>query len=345
MEYRQLGGSGLRVPVLSFGTATFGGNGDFFKAWGNTQVEEARRLVELCLENGVNFFDTANVYSAGASEEILGKSLKGLRDQVLISTKATFPLGEGVNDYGSSRFNLVKSCEASLRRLGTDYIDVYHLHGFDANTPVEETLSALNDLVQSGKIRYIACSNFSGWHLMKSLSVSERYGWAKYVAHQAYYSLANRDFEWELMPLGIDQHVGTIVWSPLAAGRLSGKYRRNQPAPADGRVAQGGSPIPNSAITDEIFYNIIDELEAIAKEVDKTVAQVAINWLLQRPTVSNIIIGARNEEQLKQNFGAVGWNLDVDQVKRLDKVSEMPPAYPYWHQRDFPMLNAAPKLY
>lgn len=345
MEYRQLGGSGLRVPVLSFGTATFGGNGDFFKAWGNTQVEEARRLVELCLENGVNFFDTANVYSAGASEEILGKSLKGLRDQVLISTKATFPLGEGVNDYGSSRFNLVKSCEASLRRLGTDYIDVYHLHGFDANTPVEETLSALNDLVQSGKIRYIACSNFSGWHLMKSLSVSERYGWAKYVAHQAYYSLANRDFEWELMPLGIDQHVGTIVWSPLAAGRLSGKYHRNQPAPADGRVAQGGSPIPNSAITDEIFYNIIDELEAIAKEVDKTVAQVAINWLLQRPTVSNIIIGARNEEQLKQNFGAVGWNLDVDQVKRLDKVSEMPPAYPYWHQRDFPMLNAAPKLY
>lgn len=345
MEYRQLGGSGLRVPVLSFGTATFGGNGDFFKAWGNTQVEEARRLVALCLENGVNFFDTANVYSAGASEEILGKSLKGLRDQVLISTKATFPLGEGVNDYGSSRFNLIKSCEASLRRLNTDYIDVYHLHGFDANTPVEETLSALNDLVQSGKIRYIACSNFSGWHLMKSLSVSERYGWSKYVAHQAYYSLANRDFEWELMPLGIDQHVGTIVWSPLAAGRLSGKYRRNQPAPADARVAQGGSPIPNSAITDEIFYNIIDELEAVAKEVEKTVAQVAINWLLQRPTVSNIIIGARNEEQLKQNFGAVGWNLSVDQVKRLDKVSEMPPAYPYWHQRDFPMLNAAPELY
>jgi aryl-alcohol dehydrogenase-like predicted oxidoreductase len=345
MEYRQLGGSGLRVPVLSFGTATFGGNGDFFKAWGSTQVEEARRLVSLCLENGVNFFDTANVYSAGAAEEILGKSLKGLRDQVLISTKATFPLGDGVNDYGSSRFNLVKSCEASLRRLGTDYIDVYHLHGFDATTPVEETLSALNDLVQQGKIRYIACSNFSGWHLMKSLSVSERYGWSKYIAHQAYYSLANRDFEWELMPLGIDQHVGTIVWSPLAAGRLSGKYRRNQPAPADGRVAQGGSPIPNSAITEEIFYNIIDELEAVAAEVEKTVAQVAINWLLQRPTVSNIIIGARNEEQLIQNFGAVGWNLSVDQVKRLDKVSEMPPAYPYWHQREFPMLKADPDLY
>lgn len=345
MEYRQLGGSGLRVPVLSFGTATFGGGNEFFKAWGSTQVEEARRLVDICLEAGVNFFDTANVYSAGASEEILGKALKGLRDQVLISTKATFPLGNGVNDYGSSRFNLIKSAEASLKRLGTDYIDVYHLHGFDANTPVEETLNALNTLVQSGKVRYIACSNFSGWHLMKSLSISERYGWSKYIAHQAYYSLLNRDFEWELMPLGIDQHVGTIVWSPLAAGRLSGKYRRNQPAPADARVAQGGSPIPASAITDEVFYNIIDELEAIAKEVEKTVAQVAINWLLQRPTVSNIIIGARNEEQLKQNFGAVGWNLTLDQVKRLDKVSEVPPVYPYWHQRDFPMLNAAPELY
>jgi len=268
-----------------------------------------------------------------------------LRDQVLISTKATFPLGEGVNDYGSSRFHLIRNAEASLKRLGTDYIDVYHLHGFDANTPVEETLNALNTLVQSGKVRYIACSNFSGWHLMKSLSISERYGWSKYIAHQAYYSLLNRDFEWELMPLGIDQHVGTIVWSPLAAGRLSGKYRRNQPAPADARVAQGGSPIPASAITDEVFYNIIDELEAIAGEVEKTVAQVAINWLLQRPTVSNIIIGARNEEQLKQNFGAVGWNLSLDQVKRLDKVSEVPPVYPYWHQRDFPMLNAAPRLY
>ncbi|WP_440134417.1 aldo/keto reductase [Chitinophaga sancti] len=345
MEYRQLGGSGLRVPVLSFGTATFGGGNEFFKAWGSTQVEEARRLIDICLEAGVNFFDTANVYSAGASEEILGKALKGLRDQVLISTKATFPLGEGVNDYGSSRFHLIRSAEASLKRLGTDYIDVYHLHGFDANTPVEETLNALNTLVQSGKVRYIACSNFSGWHLMKSLSISERYGWSKYIAHQAYYSLVNRDFEWELMPLGIDQNVGTIVWSPLAAGRLSGKYRRNQPAPADARVAQGGSPIPASAITDDVFYNIIDELEAIAKEVEKTVAQVAINWLLQRPTVSNIIIGARNEDQLKQNFGAVGWNLSLDQVKRLDKVSEVPPVYPYWHQRDFPMLNAAPKLY
>jgi aryl-alcohol dehydrogenase-like predicted oxidoreductase len=345
MEYRQLGGSGLRVPVLSFGTATFGGGNEFFKAWGATQVDEAKKLINLCMDAGVNFFDTANVYSAGASEEILGKALAGIRDKVLISTKATFPLGDGVNDYGSSRFNLVKSCEESLKRLNTDHIDVYHLHGFDANTPVEETLNALNNLVQSGKVRYIACSNFSGWHLMKSLSVSERYGWAKYIAHQAYYSLLNRDFEWELMPLGIDQHVGTIVWSPLAAGRLTGKYRRNQPIPQDARVAQGGSPVPASSISDDVFYNIIDVLDEVAEETGKTIAQVSLNWLLQRPTVSNIIIGARNEEQLKANLASVGWNLTVEQVKKLDAVSEVPPVYPYWHQREFPMLNAAPKLY
>lgn len=345
MEYRQLGGSGLRVPVLSFGTATFGGGNEFFKAWGSTQTDEAKRLINVCLDAGVNWFDTADVYSAGASEEILGKALEGIRNKVLISTKATFPSGQDVNDYGSSRFHLIKACEASLKRLNTDHIDVYHLHGFDANTPVEETLSALNNLIQSGKVRYIACSNFSGWHLMKSLSVSERYGWSRYVAHQAYYSLLNRDFEWELMPLGIDQHVGTIVWSPLAAGRLSGKYKRNQPIPADARVAQGGSPVPASSITDEVFYNVIDVLEEIAGETRKTVAQVSLNWLLQRPTVSNIIIGARNEEQLKLNLGAVGWNLTLDQVKRLDAVSEVPPVYPYWHQRDFPMLNAAPGLY
>jgi len=345
MEYRQLGGSGLRVPVLSFGTATFGGGNEFFKAWGATQVDEAKKLINLCMDAGVNFFDTANVYSAGASEEILGKALAGIRDKVLISTKATFPLGNGVNDYGSSRFNLVKSCEESLKRLNTDHIDVYHLHGFDANTPVEETLNALNNLVQSGKVRYIACSNFSGWHLMKSLSVSERYGWAKYIAHQAYYSLLNRDFEWELMPLGIDQQIGTIVWSPLAAGRLTGKYRRNQPIPQDARVAQGGSPVPASSISDDVFYNIIDVLDEVAEETGKTIAQVSLNWLLQRPTVSNIIIGARNEEQLKANLASVGWNLTVEQVKKLDAVSEVPPVYPYWHQREFPMLNAAPKLY
>ncbi len=344
MEYRQLGGSGLRVPVLSFGTGTFGGGGDFFKAWGATQVEEATRLVDVCLDAGVNLFDTANVYSQGMSEEILGQAIRGKRAQVLISTKATFPMGKGVNDYGSSRMNIIQSCEASLKRLGVDHIDIYHMHGFDANTPVEETLNTLHSLIQSGKVRYIACSNFSGWHLMKSLSVSERYGWSKYVAHQAYYSLINRDFEWELMPLAIDQHVGTIVWSPLVAGLLSGKYRRNQPRP-DARVRQGGSPVPEFVVSDDLLYRTVDAMDAIAAETGKTHSQIALNWLLQRPTVDNIIIGARNEEQLRQNLGAVGWNLTLEQVKKLDEATAVPPVYPYWHQRQFPMLNADPKLY
>jgi aryl-alcohol dehydrogenase-like predicted oxidoreductase len=343
MEYRQLGGSGLRVPVLSFGTATFGG-GEEFKAWASQQTEEATRLVNRCLEVGLNLFDTADFYSNGLAEEILGKAVKGKRQQVLISTKATFPMGSGRNDYGSSRYHLVRACEDSLRRLGTDYIDIYHLHGFDANTPVEESLSALNTLVQSGKVRYIACSNFSGWHLMKSLSVSERYGWTKYVGHQAYYSLLNREYEWELMPLAIDQRVGTMVWSPLAAGRLTGKYRRDQPLP-DARVAKGGSPVPDHVFSNDVLYNIVDVLDALSTETGKTPAQIAINWLLQRPTVVNVIIGARNEEQLKQNLGSTGWNLTLEQVKKLDTASNVPPVYPYWHQRQFPVLNTEAELY
>ena len=345
MEYRQLGNSGLRVPVLSFGTATFGGGNEFFAAWGNTQVQEAIRIVDLCIDAGINFFDTANVYSTGASETILGKALEGKRQQVIISTKATFPMGEGIQDYGSSAHHLIRACEESLKRLDTDYIDIYHMHGFDANTPVDETLRTLEGLIRSGKIRYIACSNFSGWHLMKSLSVSERYGWSRYIVQQAYYCLLNRDFEWELMPLGIDQGVGTLVWSPLAAGKLSGKYRRNQPIPPDSRVAQGGSPVQHRDTDDERLYSIVDVLEEISNETGKTIAQVALNWLLQRPTVDSIIIGARNEEQLKANFGATGWNLTVEQVKRLDTASDILPSYPYWHQRQFPMLNAAPDLY
>ncbi len=345
MDYRQLGNSGLRVPVLSFGTATFGGGNEFFKAWGSTQVEEATRLVNCCLDAGVNMFDTSNVYSAGISEEILGKAVKGLRDQLLISTKASFPMGTGANDYGSSRIHLVKACEDSLRRLNTDHIDIYHMHGIDANTPVEETLKTLDNLVQSGKVRYIACSNYSGWHLMKSLSVSERYGWTKFIGHQAYYSLLNRDYEWELMPLAADQGVGAIIWSPLAGGKLSGKYRRNQPLPADARVAQGGSPVMNTSADEERLFNIVDVLDELAKETGKSNAQISLNWLLQRPTVDNIIIGARNEEQLKQNLEAVGWNLTVEQVKRLDKASDILPPYPYWHQRQFPVLNAATPLY
>src|SRR5918993_1550883 len=292
MEYRQLGNTGLRIPFLSFDTATFGGGNEFFKAWGTTQVEEATQMINLCLDAGVNLFDTANTYSRGMAEEILGKALDGRRNDVLISTKATFTMGEGVNDYGSSRFHLVKQCEESLKRLQTDHIDIYHMHGFDANTPVDETLKTLDQLVQSGKVRYIACSNFSGWHLMKSLSVSERYGWNRYVAHQVYYSLLHRDYEWELMPLGIDQNVGAIVWSPLSAGLLGGKYRRNKEAPADSRVAQGGSPIPGTVINYEQLYNLMDVVDEVAEETGKTVAQVAINWVLQRPTVSSIIIGA-----------------------------------------------------
>jgi aryl-alcohol dehydrogenase-like predicted oxidoreductase len=343
MEYRQLGASGLNVPVLSFGTATFGGGNQFFKAWGNTQLDEAKRMVNLCLDAGVNFFDTANVYSRGASEEILGKALEGLRGRVLISTKATFPMSDQENDFGSSRLNLIKACEDSLKRLQTDHIDIYHMHGFDANTPVEETLRALDDLVTSGKVRYIACSNFSGWHLMKSLSVSEKYGWSKYIAHQAYYSLLNREFEWELMPLGINQGVGTIVWSPLSSGQLGGKYRRGQPLPENSRNQQGGSHGP--ATNFNHLYNIVDALDEVAAETGKNVAQVALNWLLQRPTVANIIIGARDEEQLKQNLGAIGWNLTTNQVKKLDAASELAPVYPYWHQRQNLKLVPLPKFY
>lgn len=343
MEYRQLGASGLKVPVLSFGTATFGGGNEFFKAWGETQLDEAKHLINLCLDAGVTLFDTANVYSRGVSEEILGQALEGIRNQVLISTKATFKMGDGPNDYGSSRLQLIKQCEDSLKRLKTDHIDIYHMHGFDGNTPVEETLKSLDNLIQSGKVRYIACSNFSGWHLMKSLSTSEKYGWSKYIAHQAYYSLLDREFEWELMPLGIDQNIGTIVWSPLASGRLSGKYRRNQPRPADSRDQKGGHHGPD--LNEERLYNIIDALDEVAEETGKSVAQVSINWLLQRPTISNIIIGARNEEQLKHNLEAVGWNLTTDQVKKLDAASVTDPVYPYWHQRQDTTLVPLPKFY
>src|SRR5450631_2351887 len=343
MEFRQLGHSGLKVPALSFGTGTFGGGNDFFRAWGSSDVAEASRLVDLCLEAGVNLFDTADVYSNGLSEEILGKAIAGRRNDVLISTKATFRMGPGPNDLGSSRHHLIQACEASLRRLDTDHIDIYHLHGFDALTPVEEVLSTLDNLVQSGKVRYIACSNFSGWHLMKSLSVSEKYGWSKYIAHQAYYSLLDREFEWELMPLGIDQKIGTIVWSPLSSGRLSGKYNRKNPMPKDNRMQQGGAHGP--ATNEELLFTIMDALDIVAAETGKTVAQVALNWLLQRPAISNIVIGARNEEQLKQNLGAVGWNLTVEQIKKLDAASDRDLIYPYWHQRQDTRLNPPPDFY
>lgn len=340
MEYRLLGGSGLKVPVLSFGTGTFGGSGDFFRAWGSTDAAEASRLIDICLEAGVTLFDTADVYSHGLAEEILGQVIVGRRDKMLLSTKATFRMSDEPNDVGSSRFHLIRSCEASLRRLKTDYIDIYTLHGFDAQTPVEEALRTLDDLVRSGKVRYIACSNFSGWHLMKSLAISDKYGWSRYVAHQASYSLIGREYEWELMPLALDQKVGTLVWGPLAAGRLSGKFRRTQPMPPDSRIAQGGGEGP--ALPQEWFYNLIDVLDAIAAETGKTVAQVALNWLLQRPTVASVIFGARNETQLRQNLGAVGWNLTSEQVAKLDAASQREPIYPYWHQRGFTERNPLP---
>jgi aryl-alcohol dehydrogenase-like predicted oxidoreductase len=342
MDYRQLGASGFKVPVLCLGTGTFGGRGEFFKAWGGSDVAEATRLVDICLEAGLTMFDSADGYSGGAAEEILGQAMRGRRDQVIISTKGTFRAGPGPNDVGSSRFHLIRAVEGSLRRLGTDYIDLYQLHGFDAMTPVEEVLQTLDDLVRAGKIRYIGCSNFSGWHLMKSLAVSERYGLARYVAHQAYYSLIGRDYEWELMPLALDQKVGAVVWSPLGWGRLTGKIRRGAPLPEVSRLqskvaADGGPPVDV-----EYVYRVVDVLDAIAAETGKSVPQVALNWLLQRPTVATVIIGARNEAQLRDNLGAVGWALTAEQMARLDAASAVTLPYPYWHQRGFTERNPAP---
>jgi aryl-alcohol dehydrogenase-like predicted oxidoreductase len=342
MEYRKLGGSGFKIPVLSLGTGTFGGKGEFFGAWGSSDVAEATKLVDVALEAGLNMFDSADVYSGGAAEEILGAAIKGRRDKVIVSTKSTFRLGDGPNDVGSSRHHLIKSIEGSLKRLGTDYIDIFQLHGFDAQTPVEEVLQTLDGFVRAGKIRYLGVSNFSGWHLMKSLSVSEKYGLSRYVAHQAYYSLIGRDYEWELMPLALDQGVGAIVWSPLGWGRLTGKIRRGQPRPAVSRLNAAVARENGPQVADEYLYRVVDALDAVAKETGKTVPQVALNWLLQRPSVANIIIGARNEEQLKQNLGAVGWNLTKEQVAALDAASEQPKTYPYWHQAGFAERNPFP---
>src|SRR6201997_3800380 len=340
MEYRQLGFSGLKVSALSFGAATFGGGNEFFKAWGSSGASEASRLVDMCLDAGVNLFDVADIYSDGLAEEVLGKAIAGKRNRLLISTKATFRLGKGPNDVGSSRYHLIESVHGSLKRLGVDHIDIYHMHGFDATTPIDDTIETLDTLVRAGKVRYIACSNFSGWHLMKSLAISERYGWARYVAHQAYYSLIGREFEWELMPLGIDQKVATLVWSPLGWGRLTGKIRRGQPLPEVSRLpktADYGPPVDT-----EYLYKVVDAIDEVAKETGKTVPQIALNWLLQRPTVASIIIGARNEQQLKQNLASEGWNLTKEQVAKLDAASAVTTIYPYWHQRQFVERNPLP---
>jgi len=340
MEHRFLGASGFKVPVLSFGTGTFGGKGEFFGAWGQTDVAEARRMVDICLDAGLTMFDSADVYSGGVAESVLGEAIKGRRDSVLISTKATFRSGDDPNAAGSSRHHLIKAADAALKRLGTDYIDLFQLHGFDAHTPAQEVLSTLDDLVRAGKIRYVGVSNYSGWHLMKSLAVADRYGYSRYIAHQAYYSLIGRDYESELMPLGLDQGVGAVVWSPLGWGRLTGKIRRGQPLPEQSRLhktAEQGPPV-----ADELLFRVIDALDVVAAETGKTIPQIALNWLLQRPTVATVVIGARNEEQLRQNLGAVGWNLTAEQVARLDAASAVTPAYPYWHQGGFPELNPKP---
>ncbi len=300
----------------------------------------SRRLVDICLEAGVSMFDSADIYAGGASETVLGEAIKGRRDKVLISTKATFRSGPGPNDVGSSRHHLLAACEGALKRLGTDYIDLLQLHGFDAKTPVEETLATLDELVRSGKVRYVGVSNFSGWHLMKSLEAAGRHGWPRYVANQTYYSLIGRDYEWELMPLGLDQGIGAVVWSPLGWGRLTGRIRRGQPAPETGRLpatARFGPPVD-----DELLFRVVEAMDGVAAETGKSIPQIALNWLLQRPTVSTVVIGARNEEQLRQNLGAVGWTLSPEQMKRLDDASAVTPAYPYWHQRSFAERNPPP---
>ena len=344
MEYRQLGRSGFKVPELCFGCGTFGGQHDeFFKAWGASDVEEARKIVDICMEAGLNFFDTADIYSFGASESVLGGAIQHLRrEDVLISTKATFRFGPGPNDVGSSLYHLTQALEGSLKRLGTDYIDVYHMHETDSLTPVEETLATLDKFVRDGKVRYIACSNFSGWRLMKSLSVSERHGWSRYIGHQVYYSLLNREYEWELMPLALDQGLGALIWSPLGWGRLTGKIRRETVIPKDSRlnaklVVDIGPQVP-----EEHLYRVVAAIDQIAVETGKTVAQIALNWLLRRPTVSTVIIGARNQQQLRQNLGVVGWSLTPQQIARLDAASQLPLIYPYWHQRQFEERNPSP---
>jgi aryl-alcohol dehydrogenase-like predicted oxidoreductase len=310
MEHRYLGASGFKVPVLGFGTGTFGGQGPLFSAWGRTDVEQARRLIDLCLEAGVTLFDSADAYSNGAAEEILGAALRGRREQAIVSTKIALRVGNGPNDAGTSRDHLTRGIDRALRRLQTDYIDLLQLHAFDAFTPIEEVLATLDVAVRAGKVRYVGVSNFSGWQLMKSLAIAERHGYPRYVANQAYYSLAGRDYEWELMPLALDQNIGTIVWSPLGWGRLTGRIRRDRPLPATSRLhetARFGPPIDA-----ERLYTLVDVLDEVAREV------------------SSVLLGARDEQQLRENLGAIGWTLTAAQIAKLDATSAVVPPYPYY---------------
>jgi len=329
MDYRQLGHSGLRVSALTLGTMTFGGR-DQFASVGSTDVEGATRQIDLCLDRGVNFVDTANVYSAGVSEEILGAALKGRRDRMLIATKARMSMGDGPNDAGLSRHHLVAECEASLRRLATDYIDLYQVHEWDGQTPLEETLEALDMLVRSGKVRYVGASNYTGWQLMKALAVADRHGYQRFVTQQIYYSLQARDAEYELVPLAVDQNVGILVWSPLAGGLLSGKFRRGVDGPAGSRALSDWNEPP--VRDDEQLYDTVEALVEIGEGHGVSAAQVALAWLLGRPGVVSLIVGARTDEQLADNLAAAELKLSDEERARLEEVSRPPLIYPHWHQ-------------
>ena len=329
MRYRQLGTSGLRVSVLTMGTMTFGGKGGFASV-GSTGVKDARRQVDLCLDAGVNLIDTANVYSDGLSEEILGEVLEGRRDQVLVATKARMPMGDGPNDAGLSRHHLVSQCEASLRRLRTDRIDLYQVHEWDGQTPLSETLQALDDLVRAGKVRYVGCSNYAGWQLMKALGAADREGLGRFCSQQIHYTLQAREAEYELVPIAIDQGLGVLVWSPLAGGLLSGKYRRGAPGPEGSRLLSGWDEPP--VRDQDQLYHIVDVLVEVASGRDASPAQVALAWLLERPAVTSVIVGARTTEQLTDNLGAAELSLTADELDRLERVSRPPLLYPYWHQ-------------
>lgn len=331
MEYRLLGASGLEVSVLTYGTMTMGGEGRF-AAMGNTQVEEARRLLGICIDAGVNVFDTADMYSSGKSEEVLGQALGARRKEVVVATKVFFRIEPGPNKVGLSRGHIVESCEASLRRLGTDYIDLYQAHNFDSLTPLDETLRAFDDLIRAGKIRYAGCSNYAGWQLVKALAISGRLGISRYISQQINYSLIARDAEFELVPAGLDQKVGIMAWSPLQFGLLSGKFRRGESKPAESRLNSLDAP---GAIDQERLDKILDALAAIAKERGVSIAQVALNWLTRKPGVDTVVIGARNEQQLRDNLAAATWTLTDAEVEILDAVSALPFPYPYWHQQKF----------
>ena len=329
MDYRQLGASGLRVSALTLGTMTFGGR-DNFASVGSTDVDGARRQLDLCLDHGINFVDTANVYSGGLSEEILGKAIDGRRDRLLLATKARMPMGDGVNDSGLSRHHLIAECEASLRRLGTDHIDLYQVHEWDGQTPLEETMEALDSLVRSGKVRYVGASNYSGWQLMKALAVADRHGYQRFVTQQIYYSLQARDAEYELVPIAVDQGVGILVWSPLAGGLLSGKYRRDQEGPEGSRQLSDWNEPP---VRDrEQLYDVVDALVEIGEGRGASAAQVALAWLLRRPGITSLIVGARTDEQLADNLAAAELELSDGELERLEELSRPPLIYPHWHQ-------------